>query len=81
MDSVEPLSHQADAQHALDADRRTAPLARGVVQQDQLAQRRPWHDSVHLGEELSSPGRLVNRSNPTQSLLDALGAFQTYGEA
>src|SRR5215469_7258296 len=46
---------EIDAQHPLDADRRTAIARLRVERLDQPAQRRPWHHALHLGQKRRPP--------------------------
>src|SRR5215470_10414861 len=55
---IEPLLQEIDAQHPLDTDRRSAVTGLGIEWLDQLAQRRPRHNPLHLGQKRCPPRRL-----------------------
>ena len=54
----EPLLKEVRAQHGLQRERRTTLLAFGVVGRDEFDQCCPWHDFVHLLQELALAGFL-----------------------
>jgi len=55
---IEPLLQKIEAQHPLDPDRRAAIARLGIERRDQPAQRRPWHNPLHLGQKRRPPRRL-----------------------
>ena len=56
---IKPVLQEVDPQHSLDANRRTASLARGIMGLDQAAQLPPRDDSVHLAQEVLTLRLLV----------------------
>jgi len=55
---VEPLLQKIEPQHPLDPDRRAAIARLGIKRRDQPAQRRPWHNALHLGQKRRPPRQL-----------------------
>ena len=55
---AEPLLHEMCAQHGLKAKGLSAGAPIGVVRCDQLDQRSPWHDLIHLLQKLAFAGFL-----------------------
>jgi hypothetical protein len=58
------LLQKIDAQHPIDPDRRAAITGLGIERRDQPAQRRPWHNSLHLGQKRRTPRRLCLAFKP-----------------
>lgn len=52
---VEPVGHPVHAQHPLQSNRRPAVASLRVVRFNQRAQRRLWHQALHLRQKLSLP--------------------------
>jgi hypothetical protein len=56
---IEPVLQEIDAQHPLDPDRRAAIARLRIDRFDQLSQRRPRYNALHLGKKRCPPRRLA----------------------
>jgi hypothetical protein len=74
----EPLLHEMCAQHGLKAKRWSASPAFGVVGGDQLDQRRPGHDLIHLLQKLAFAGFLEVQAQSKGCLLHDEGFSQMW---
>src|SRR5690348_3251750 len=79
---IEPVLQEIDAQHPLDADRRTAITGLRIERLDQPAQRRPRYNALHLAKKHCPPCRLgiavKSRSRQRQLLHPPTHAHQIH---
>ena len=66
---TEPLLQVMDAQHGLNGKGRAASLGLGPVRLDHADQHIPWHNLVHLLQELAL-ARLLGRQVPKLTCLE-----------